>query len=121
MRTDGEISGLVIRACMEVHTRVGPGLLESVYQRCVARELMYLGVPFQQQMRVPLAYRDMALKSVDSFHPIHVSQMLTYLRTTKFPIGLLINFNVPHLKHGIRRLTPNKTSVSPPTNLTSSR
>lgn len=116
------LSKRVIGAAIEVHRHLGPGLLESAYQACLAEELRYLRIPFEEQVPLPLTYRDrkldcgyrldfvvgsglvLELKSVDEIAPIHVAQLLSYLRLSTRGLGLLINFNVPILKNGIRRV-----------------
>jgi GxxExxY protein len=117
-----DLSRCVIGAAIEVHRHVGPGLLESAYQACLAEELRYLKIPFEEQVPLPLAYRGrkldcgyrldfvvgtglvLELNSVDQIAPIHVAQLLSYLRLSNRGLGLLINFNVPVLKNGIRRV-----------------
>ena len=112
----------VIGAAIEVHRIMGPALLESVYQRCLERELKLRGKSFISQARLPLFYKgeplgdDMImdfylpsvlvveLKAVEKLMPIHDAQLLTYLRLSQTHVGLLINFNVPLLKDGIKRL-----------------
>ena len=112
----------VIGAAIEVHRHMGPGLLESVYQACLEKELELRGMTFERQARLPLVYKGTTLddffvldiffpgqliaelKSVEKLLPIHQAQLLTYLRLTKTHLGLLINFNVPVLKDGIKRL-----------------
>jgi GxxExxY protein len=112
----------VIGAAIEVHRIMGPGLLESVYQRCLERELKLRGVSVIPQARLPLFYKGEALgddmimdfylpsalvvelKAVEKLMPIHDAQLLTYLRLSQTHVGLLINFNVPLLKDGIKRL-----------------
>ena len=119
---DDTVTGEVIGAAMVVHRSLGPGLLESAYDACLALEMGRRGLAFERQRRVPLeflgrqvedAYRVdfvveseliVELKSVDSLAPIHTAQLLTYLRLTGLPLGLLINFNVILLKHGVRRV-----------------
>ena len=119
------ISGLVIAAAIEVHRALGPGLLESAYLACLIRELELRSVSFRSQVAVPLTYKGTSvdcgyridllvenrivveLKAVEQIHPIHFVQVLTYLRLTGNRLGLLINFNVPVLHQGIRRI-PNK-------------
>jgi GxxExxY protein len=117
------LTHLVIGAAMEVHREMGPGLLESVYQKCMERELTLRGVEFRPQARVPLMYKGetladeelkmdlyfpdklvVELKAVERTLPIHEAQLLTYLRLTKTHVGLLINFTVPLLKQGVKRL-----------------
>jgi GxxExxY protein len=116
------ITEQVIGAAIEVHRIMGPGLLESVYQRCLEKELKLRGVSLIPQARLPLFYKGEALgddmimdfyvpeklvvelKAVEKILPIHQAQLITYLRLSKTHIGLLINFNVPLLKEGIKRL-----------------
>ena len=112
----------VIGAAIEVHREMGPGLLESVYQKCLERELKRQGLVCQIQSRLPLVYKGevldddfildvffpgrlvVELKAVEKLLPIHEAQLLTYLRLSKTRVGLLINFNVPLLKDGIQRM-----------------
>jgi GxxExxY protein len=112
----------VIGAAIEVHREMGPGLLESVYQACLEHELSLRGLVFQAQARLPLVYKGVKgdddlimdfffpgqlvveLKAVEKVLPVHTAQLLSYLRLTKTHVGLLINFNVPVLKDGIKRL-----------------
>jgi GxxExxY protein len=116
------LTSLVIGAAIEVHRLMGPGLLESVYQLCLERELKLRGAEFERQWSLPLIYKGVQvgddlvldsyfpgrlvveLKAVDQLHPIHDAQRLAYLRLTNTHVGLLINFNVPVLKAGIKRL-----------------
>src|SRR3954468_15447581 len=116
------ISKQVIGAALEVHKTLGPGLLETVYEQALAYELTSLGIKFQMQMAIPVAYKDLKLdcgfrldmlvenqlivelKSVEALIPLHDAQLLTYLKITGLKTGLLINFNVPLLKQGIKRL-----------------
>lgn len=111
----------VIGAAIEVHKALGPGLLESAYQHCLARELSVRGIPFQREVWIGVEYKGIIierayrldflvgglvvveLKAVDCLTPIDDAQLLTYLRLGGWPVGLLINFNVPILKEGIRR------------------
>ena len=111
----------VIGCCLAVHKELGPGLLESVYPRAVAVELEERGVSFEMEKSVRVNYRGrllchqrldmfiagrivLEIKSVALLHPIHVAQVISYLRLTGARLGLLINFNVPMLKLGIRRV-----------------
>jgi GxxExxY protein len=118
---DSDLTHLIIGAAIEIHRNLGPGLLEAVYEECLARELTLLNIPFERQKSIPLVYKDIKLecgyrldflvagrvvveiKSIEAIAPIHESVMLTYLRLSEKPLGLLINFNVPVLKDGIRR------------------
>ena len=115
------LTGQIIGAAIEVHRALGPGLLESAYEECLARELALRGVPFDRQWELPVSYKGVKLdcgyrldllvagevvvelKAVEKLLPIHDGQMLTYLRIGEWKVGLLINFNVPVLKQGIRR------------------
>ena len=116
-----EITREVIGAAIEVHRHLGPGLLESAYHECLARELIVRGVPFQRERPLPLEYKGIRLecgyridlliaglvvvevKSIDGIAPVHEAQLLTYLRLGGWHVGLLINFNVVVLKNGICR------------------
>jgi GxxExxY protein len=125
------LSNEVIGAAMEVHKALGPGLLESAYEACLCQELKLRMIPFQQQVPLEQNYKGIVLsdvyrmdvvvdglivlelKSVERLEPIHEAQLLTYLRLSKIWLGLLINFIVPVLKSGIKRLVqgephPNK-------------
>jgi GxxExxY protein len=120
-RTAQEISGIVITAAMKVHSALGPGLLESVYESCLAQELISRGLRVERQLPVPVFYEGSRLeagyrldllvdnqviveiKSVEALAPLHQAQTLTYLRLSGKSLALLINFNVVHLKDGIRR------------------
>ncbi len=116
------MSNQIIGAAIEVHKSLGPGLLESAYQACHKHELGLRGVPVQTEVPLPLNYKGVKLdcgyrmdevvdglvvveiKSVERLEPIHEAQLLTYLRLSGLWLGLLINFNVPILKQGIKRL-----------------
>ncbi len=111
----------IIGLAMRVHRGLGPGLLESVYQRCLCHELGKAGIPFFQQVGVPIHYDNveiesgyradiivsdeviLELKSVEQLLPLHEAQLLTYLRLSGCKVGLLINFNTVSLTDGIRR------------------
>jgi GxxExxY protein len=112
----------VIGAAIEVHRVLGPGLLESVYERCLCHELKLRGIDHQRQAALPVIYKGvpidaelymdvvvqnqlvLELKAVDTLHPIHEAQLLTYLKLSGIHRGLLMNFNVRLLKDGIKRL-----------------
>ena len=116
-----QLSKKVIGAAIEVHKELGPGLLESVYEDCLKTELLMQGIYHQSQVDVPLIYKGVdtgksfridllventlivELKAVDALKPVHEVQLVTYLKLADKPIGLLINFNVPVLKDGIKR------------------
>lgn len=121
-RRINDLTGTIIAAAIKIHRALGPGLLESVYLACMVFELRRRGTRIEVQKKVPVHYDDVTLdcgykidivaaelvvvelKSVRRLAPIHVPQMLTYLKLTGYPVGLLINFNVRLLKHGIKRL-----------------
>ena len=116
-----ELSRSVIGCAIEVHRTLGPGLLESTYRQCLAYEFSQTQIPFQMELALPVRYKDVLLdcgyridlvvsgdlivevKCVETLLPIHQAQILTYMRLTKIPIGLLINFNVTKLQNGIKR------------------
>lgn len=117
-----DLSHQVIGLCIEVHRELGPGLLESAYEEALAYELAQARLMFERQREVPLLYKGveldceyrldfivdgqllLELKAVTELLPIHQAQLLTYLKLEHLPLGLLINFNVPVLKDGIRRV-----------------
>ena len=112
----------VVDAAFKVHTTLGPGLLESVYETCLAHELAARGVPIQRQLALPISYGEIQLdaalrldlvigdrvivelKSVEALLPIHHSQLMTYLKLSRLRLGLLINFNTRLLRDGIKRI-----------------
>jgi GxxExxY protein len=120
-RTALEVSRAVIDAAMRVHSELGPGLLESAYEACLAQELRKAGADVETQVPLPLVYEGVKLeigyridmlvdglvvvevKSVDAIAPIHQAQVLSYLKLSGKGLALLINFNTVHLKEGIRR------------------
>ncbi len=111
----------IIGAAIEVHKQLGPGLLESTYEECLCHELHLRGIQFQRQLDLPVLYKGLKLdcgyridllveetvvvelKALEQILPVHEAQLLTYLRLAQKSVGLLINFNVPLLKDGIRR------------------
>jgi GxxExxY protein len=115
------LSKTIIGCAIEVHRELGPGLLESAYEQCLAHELRLKGIPFELQKVMPVKYKGnlidcgyrldllvdsrivVELKSVAALEPIHEAQILTYLKLAKVRTGLLINFNVPLLKDGLKR------------------
>jgi len=117
-----ELTEQIIGSAIEVHRCLGPGLLESAYEECLCHELHTRGIRFERQKPLPLDYKGIRLdcgyrldiiieakvvveiKAVDRIMPIHEAQMLTYLRLSGVKIGLIINFNVPVLKEGIKRI-----------------
>jgi GxxExxY protein len=117
-----DITGAVVNSAMKVHSILGPGLLESAYQACLAHELRTRGLEVATQVGLPVIYEGQKLelgyrmdlivenrvvvevKSVEAIHPIHQAQLLSYMRLSGLPVGLLINFNVLHLRDGIKRM-----------------
>jgi GxxExxY protein len=111
----------VIGASIEVHRSLGPGLLESSYEECLCHELMIRQIPFERQYNLPLVYKGkkldsnyridllidnrvvVELKATERILPIHEAQLLSYMKHGNWKIGLIVNFNVPVLKQGIRR------------------
>ena len=120
-----DLTAKVIGACIEIHRSIGPGLLESAYRECLCYELSQAGLSFQKEVPLPVAYKGIKLdcgyrldiivdkrlivelKAVEKLLPIHEAQLLTYLKITGLQLGLLINFNVPVLKDGIKRIANN--------------
>lgn len=116
------VTGAVVDAAMKVHSVLGPGLLESAYEGCLVHELNERGFPLRRQMALPVGYDGVRidvgyrvdllvagqviveLKAVDKLTDLHRSQLMTYLRLSRKPVGLLLNFNVRHMRHGIRRI-----------------
>jgi GxxExxY protein len=116
-----DITSVVIGCAIEVHKALGPGLLESAYEECLAYELHQAGLSINRQHPTPVVYKEVKLdcgyridllvenrvvvelKVADEFNPVHEAQILTYMKFSKKSIGLLINFNVTMLKNGIRR------------------
>lgn len=117
-----QVTEAIIGAAIEVHRHLGPGLLESVYQACMAKEMELRSLVFEQEKPIPLNYKGLKidngyridflvehtvvaeLKTVESLLPVHEAQLLTYLKLTGCKVGLLINFNVPVLKNGLKRM-----------------
>ena len=122
MLYEKELTGQIIGAAIEVHRELGPGLLESAYQMCLARELSLRELPYEREKPLPLEYKGVQvdcgyrldflvdgkvvveLKAVDAIREVYEAQLLTYLKLTSCKVGLLINFNVPVLKNGVKRM-----------------
>jgi len=118
---DNKISGEIVDSCLKIHRALGPGLLEKVYEECLFYELNQRGISYQKQKTLPVCYEKLIvenafrldllvkdriiveLKRIELVLPIHEAQILTYMKLTKIPLGLLINFNVPLIKDGIKR------------------
>lgn len=117
-----ELTSVIISAAMKVHSELGPGLLESAYEACLAYELRQRGLQVQTQLALPITYGDVRLdagyridllvegqiivelKAVQEIVPLHEAQLLSYLRLSKRRVGLLINFHTAHLRDGIKRV-----------------
>jgi GxxExxY protein len=116
------ITEKVLGAALKVHTALGAGCLESTYDACLRYQLAQDGIGFKHQVRLPIVYNGiqldaayridfiiencviLELKAVEKLLPLHLAQVLTYLKLSGYQLGLLINFNVPHLRDGIRRV-----------------
>ena len=122
MITENDLGFKVIGAAIEVHKRLGPGLLESAYQECLAFELKKGGLKVEKEVPRPIVYKEIQLnhgyridlliedllvvelKTVETFTDVHLAQVLTYLKLGGYKLGLLINFNVTKLSEGIKRV-----------------
>jgi GxxExxY protein len=123
-RLSDELEDLIYRiigCCIVVHRELGPGLLETIYSRAVCLELAAEAVSYEREKSIPVTYRNQILchqrldivvegqvlleiKSVERIHPVHQAQVLSYLRVSRLPVGLLMNFNVAVLKQGLDRI-----------------
>lgn len=122
---EDELLKVIIGAAIEVHKILGPGLLESAYEECLAHEMALRQLPFDRQKPIPLTYKGVdldcgfrldflvnglvivELKSVSELSPIHEAQVITYLKLTRCKLGILLNFNVQLMKQGIKRVALN--------------
>lgn len=120
--TENEVAKIIVDVAFKIHTSLGPGLLESVYEAVMVHDLQkrglrvgrqialpftYDGIAFEEGFRADLIVEDLViveLKSVEQIHPVHPKQLLTYLKLSNKRLGLLINFNVPLIKNGITRI-----------------
>ena len=114
-KNENDITQQIISCAITVHRELGPGLLESVYEACLFKELKWIGFNVERQVPVPIYYQGefldkefisdilVEVKAVEVILPVHESQLVTYLKLANKKVGLLINFNVPLLKQGIRR------------------
>lgn len=120
--TENDLSRIIVDCAYKIHTKLGPGLLESSYEECLLFELIKNGLYVEKQKALPLIYEDIKLevgyridllvenkiiieiKSVESLNDVHLAQILTYLKLSNCKLGLLINFNVALIKHGIKRV-----------------
>ena len=125
MLDENSLSRKIIGAAIEVHRHLGPGLLESIYEHCLCKELEIQGLSYHQQQPLPVRYKNtlldceyrldlvveekvvVELKAINKLEPVHDAQLLTYLKVSGCKLGLLINFNTPVLKHGIKRIVNN--------------
>ena len=116
-----KLTEAIIGAAIEVHRELGPGLMESAYEECLCYELSVRGIAFQRQVVLPVSYKKvkldcgyrmdivveetvvLELKAIEQVLPLHEAQLITYLKLSRKPVGLLMNFNVPVLKDGILR------------------
>jgi len=123
--TENQISYKVIGACYEVHSKLGPGMLESTYQKCLVYELLKHGLDVNIEVLMPIIYKDLIvenaykadiivykkivleLKTVEAFTDVHFALLLTYLKLGNAKLGLLLNFNVKNIRHGIKRIVNN--------------
>lgn len=121
-RQINKVSGQVIGAAIEVHKNIGPGLLESAYEKCLCRELEIQNIQYKSQVPVPIVYKGenldcgyrldllvedflvIELKACERIEPIHKAQLLTYLRLMNKQLGLILNFNVPIMRDGLQRV-----------------
>ena len=122
MLLEKELTGKILQCAIEVHKALGPGLLESAYEKCLMKEFELSNISFKSQIELPLEYKGIRvdagyridliverkviieLKAVESLIPVHEAQLLTYLKLTGIRVGMLMNFNVPVLKDGIKRM-----------------
>jgi GxxExxY protein len=130
-----EISELIIKASINIHNKLGPGLLESVYQRILAYELRKAGLQVETEVPIPVEWDEniiddsfradliinnqvlVELKSIENLLPLHHKQVFTYLKLTNLHLGLLINFNTPLLKDGLHRIVRDLPEDQPPPTL----
>ena len=123
--TENEISAIVVDVCYKIHVKLGPGLLESVYEAILYYELSKKGLFVERQKTLPVVWDEIKLdigfrtdliienklileiKSIEKITEVHAKQIMTYLKITKMKLGLLINFNVPLIKFGITRIVNN--------------
>ena len=119
---ENELSKIIVNSCFKIHSRLGPGLLESVYEAILFHELNKLGLKVERQKSIPVVWEDIYLdigfrldliienkviieiKSVEQISNVHLKQVLTYLRVTDLKLGLLVNFNEALIKNGIKRV-----------------
>jgi len=123
--TENELSKIIVNSCFQIHSELGPGLFESVYEECLYYELIQEGLFVERQKELPVVYKGIEMevgfrtdlivekkviieiKSVELIAPVHQKQVLTYLRLTGLKLGLLVNFNEALIKDGIQRIVNN--------------
>ncbi len=122
---ENELSKIIVNSCFKIHSELGPGLFESVYEEILNYELIKEGLKVERQKAIPVIWEDVhmeqgfradliinrkvliEIKSVESIAPVHQKQVLTYLRLTDIKLGLLVNFNDKLIKNGIQRIVNN--------------
>lgn len=126
--SENELATIVIGISMEVHSALGPGLLESAYKECLYYRLVQAGLKVEKEKAMPLVFEEvedygyridllvedklvLELKSVESLNDVHLAQLLTYLKLGNFKLGLLMNFNVSRLKYGLKRAINGKLEM----------
>jgi GxxExxY protein len=130
--TINSLTEKIIAAAMEVHRTLGPGMVESIYEECLCFELNAMGLGFRRRVPLPTPYPGLSLdvgyqlhvlvedavmveiRSSEGLAPLHCAQLLTYLKVAHKELGLLINFNVPVLKHGLKRIVNDRHGAHPP-------
>ncbi|MBI1835795.1 MAG: GxxExxY protein [Flavobacteriia bacterium] len=124
--SENEIARIVVNSALKVHRKLGPGLLESTYEKCLIHELNKFDLVVESQKKIPIVYDELfidaaykldllinskviiELKATEYFHNVHFAQLLTYLKLTDCKLGLLINFNVTLIREGIKRVANGK-------------
>ena len=119
---ENDLASIIVDACYHIHVKLGPGLLESVYEEILYYELTSIGLKVERQKQLPVVWKGkkmelgfrtdlivenkviIEIKSIQEIHPVHPKQLLTYLKLTNMKLGLLINFNSPLIKTGITRV-----------------
>lgn len=132
---ENDLTDKIIGAAIEVHRHLGPGLLEAVYEECLCYELSQIGLHFQRQVHLPINYKGIKfesaykmdlvvedaivieIKAIEEMLPVHFAQLLTYLHSSSKRVGLLINFNVPILKNGLKRIVNHYAGPRPTPNV----
>jgi len=136
---ENELTDRIIGAAIEVHRHLGPGLLEAVYEECLCYELSQMGLRFNRQVHLPINYKGIKfesaykmdlvvedaivieIKAIEELLPVHAAQLLTYLKSSNKRVGLLLNFNVPILKSGLKRIVNHYAGPRPTPRVSASR